>query len=75
MYRRPVNKEAKNQTILFLLTIDRLLADKRRIILEPVHEKGIGKLLQELPLVEAVINHEVVTQSRFIDLSHQDPAE
>ncbi len=52
-----------------------LLAEKRRIILEPDHEKSIRKVLQELPLREAVINHEVAIQSRFIDLPHQDPAD
>ncbi|MBE9581054.1 MAG: type II toxin-antitoxin system VapC family toxin [Proteobacteria bacterium] len=52
-----------------------LLAEKRRIILEPDHEKSIRKVLQELPLREAVINHEVAIQSRFVDLPHQDPAD
>lgn len=52
-----------------------LLAEKRRIILEADHEKSIRKMLQKLPLREAVINHEVAIQSRYVDLPHQDPAD
>jgi len=50
-----------------------LLAEKRRIILEADHEKSVRKMLQKLPLREAVINHEVAIQSRYVDLPHQDP--
>ncbi len=50
-----------------------LLAEKRRIILEADHEKSVRKMLQKLPIREAVINHEVAIQSRFVDLPHQDP--
>ncbi|MBC8456482.1 MAG: type II toxin-antitoxin system VapC family toxin [Deltaproteobacteria bacterium] len=52
-----------------------LLAEKRRIILEADHEKSVRKMLQKLPLREAVINHEVAIQSRYVDLPHQDPAD
>ena len=36
-----------------------LLAEKRRISLEADHEMSIRKMLQNLPLREAVINQEV----------------
>jgi PIN domain nuclease of toxin-antitoxin system len=52
-----------------------LLAEKQRIILEADHETSIRKMLQELPLREAVINQEVAIQSRYIDLPHEDPAD
>jgi len=52
-----------------------LLAEKGRIALKGDHKKGIRKMLQELPLREAVINQEVAIQSRYIDLPHQDPAD
>ena len=52
-----------------------LLAEKGRITLKGDHKKRIRKMLQELPLREAVINQEVAIQSRYIDLPHQDPAD
>ena len=52
-----------------------LLAEKQQIILRADHEKSIRKMLQKLPLREAVINHEVAIQSRYVDLPHQDPAD
>jgi len=52
-----------------------LLAEKRRIILEADHEMSVRKMLQNLPLREAVINQEVAIQSRSVDLPHQDPAD
>jgi len=52
-----------------------LLAEKRRIILKADHEKSIRKMLQNLPLREAVINQEVAIQSRYVDLPHKDPAD
>ena len=52
-----------------------LLAEKGRIALKGDHKKRIRKILQGLPLREAVINQEVAIQSRYIDLPHQDPAD
>ena len=52
-----------------------LLAEKGRIALKGDRKKCIRKMLQELPLREAVINQEVAIQSRYIDLPHQDPAD
>ena len=52
-----------------------LLAEKGRVILGDDHKNGIRKLLQKLPLREAVINQEVAIQSRYVDLPHQDPVD
>ena len=52
-----------------------LLAEKQRVILETDHKMSIRKILQNLPLREAVINQEVAIQSRYVDLPHQDPAD
>ena len=52
-----------------------LLAEKQRVILETEHKMSIRKILQNLPLREAVINQEVAIQSRYVDLPHQDPAD
>jgi PIN domain nuclease of toxin-antitoxin system len=52
-----------------------LLAEKGRIELKGDHKKCIRKMVQELPLREAVINQEVAIQSRYVDLPHQDPAD
>ena len=52
-----------------------LLAEEGRIELKGDRKKCIRKMLQELPLREAVINQEVAIQSRYIDLPHQDPAD
>ncbi len=52
-----------------------LLAEKRRIILETDHKMSVRKMLQSLPLREAVINQEIAIQSRYVDLPHQDPAD
>ena len=52
-----------------------ILAEKKRIILEADHKTSIRKILQNLSLREAVINHEVAIQSRYVDLPHQDPAD
>jgi len=52
-----------------------LLAEKRRVIIEADHKMSIRKMLQNLPLKEAVINQEVAIQSRYVDLPHQDPAD
>jgi len=52
-----------------------LLAEKGRILLEADHRMSIRKMLQNLPLREAVINQEIAIQSRYVDLPHQDPAD
>ena len=52
-----------------------LLAEKGRVILEADHKMSIRKMLQSLPIREAVINQEVAIQSRYVALSHQDPAD
>lgn len=52
-----------------------LLAEKGRLALKGDQKKRIRKMLQELPLREAVINQEVAIQSRYIDLPHQDPTD
>lgn len=52
-----------------------LLAEKGRIILEADNKMSIRKMLQGLPLREAVINQEIAIQSRYVDLPHQDPAD
>ena len=52
-----------------------MLAEKGRIELKLDPQVFIRKLLQRLPLREAVINQEVVIQSRIVDIPHQDPAD
>jgi PIN domain nuclease of toxin-antitoxin system len=52
-----------------------LLAEKGRVILEADHKMSIRKMLQSLPIREAVINQEVAIQSRYVALPHQDPAD
>ena len=52
-----------------------LLAEKGRVILEADHKMSIRKMLQSLPIREAVINQEVAIQSRYVALPHQDPVD
>ncbi|UCE52754.1 MAG: type II toxin-antitoxin system VapC family toxin [Desulfobacterales bacterium] len=52
-----------------------LLAEKGHISLGSEIEKSIRDIFQKIPFTEAPINLEVAIQSRFVNLSHQDPAD
>ncbi len=52
-----------------------ILAEKRRISLQPNTSEWINLSLQNLEIREAVLNHEIAILSREIALSHQDPAD
>ena len=52
-----------------------ILAEKRRISLQPNTSEWINLSLQNLETREAVLNHEIAILSREISLSHQDPAD
>ena len=52
-----------------------ILEEKGRIVLGQKPQQYIQSMFQKLPLKEAVINKEVVIQSRNVDLPHQDPSD
>jgi len=52
-----------------------ILAEKRRISLQPNTSEWINLSLQNLETREAVLNHEIAILSREIALPHQDPAD
>lgn len=52
-----------------------LLAEKKRVVLEPNPEVWIKDSLEQLDIVEAPLSYEVMILSRKLDLVHQDPAD
>jgi PIN domain nuclease of toxin-antitoxin system len=52
-----------------------VLAEKRRIVLEPDAPAWIRNVLGTLPLAEAALTHEVAIQSRLVDIPHRDPVD
>lgn len=52
-----------------------LLAEQARISFGADIVKGVRDIFRRIPLKEATINQEVAIQSRFVKLSHQDPAD
>ncbi len=52
-----------------------LLAEKKRVVLEPNPEAWIKDSLGQLEIVEAPLSYEVMILSRKLDLVHQDPAD
>jgi PIN domain nuclease of toxin-antitoxin system len=52
-----------------------LLAEKKRIQLQPDPAGWIQRLLDTIPFREAPLTHAVALMSRHIDLSHQEPAD
>jgi PIN domain nuclease of toxin-antitoxin system len=52
-----------------------ILAEKRRVSLQPNTSEWINLSLQKLETREAVLNHEIAILSREIALPHQDPAD
>ena len=52
-----------------------LLAEKKRIQLQPDPAGWIQCLLDTIPFRKAVVTHAVALMSRRIDLAHQDPAD
>jgi len=52
-----------------------ILAEKRRVILNPYPATWIRNVQATLPFREAPLNNEVAIQSRVVDLPHQDPAD
>ena len=52
-----------------------LLAEEGRIEFSSDPQTSVRRMLDRLPLKEAVVNREVAIQSRNVDLPHQDPAD
>jgi PIN domain nuclease of toxin-antitoxin system len=52
-----------------------LLAEKKRVVLEPNPEAWIRDSLGQLGILEAPLSYEVAILSRKLDLVHQDPAD
>ncbi len=52
-----------------------MLAEKKRVVLEPNPEAWIKDSLERLDIVEAPLSYEVMILSRKLDLVHQDPAD
>jgi PIN domain nuclease of toxin-antitoxin system len=52
-----------------------VLAEKGRISLNKEPKKWITKVLKQLPFREASLNFHVAMESRYISVSHQDPAD
>jgi len=70
-------ENAQNELWLSPITVweTLVLARKKRLVLMPTAEQWIHRALQELPLREAFINHEVAVRSETITLGHDDPAD
>lgn len=52
-----------------------VLARKKRLILESTPEQWVRRALNELPVREAPMSHEVAIRSEALRLSHKDPAD
>jgi PIN domain nuclease of toxin-antitoxin system len=52
-----------------------VLARKKRIILESTPEQWVRRALNDLPVREAPMSHEVAIQSEALRLNHNDPAD
>jgi len=52
-----------------------MLAQRKRVILTPDAEAWVRESLEQVPVHEAPINHEIAIESRLIDLEHDDPAD
>lgn len=52
-----------------------LLAERKRLQLQPDPARWIEHLLATIPFREAPLTHAVALMSRRIDLAHQDPAD
>ena len=52
-----------------------VLARKKRIVLDGGSEQWVRRALNELPVREAPMTHEVAIQSEALRLGHKDPAD
>ena len=52
-----------------------VLARKKRVILESTPEQWVRRALNELPVREAPMTHEVAIRSEALRLHHNDPAD
>lgn len=52
-----------------------ILVEKGHVILDADPTAWIRNVVREIPLKEALINHEVAIRSRTVELPHQDPAD
>ncbi len=52
-----------------------VLAERGRLRLDAEPRAWVREALEEAPLEEAVLNHEVALRSREVALPHQDPAD
>ena len=52
-----------------------VLARKKRIVLEPTAEQWVRRALQDLPVRDAPMTHDVAIRSESLRTSHKDPAD
>ena len=52
-----------------------ILEQKGRIQLQPDPVRWLDQVFENLPFLEAPLNHQVAIQSRLLDLTHQDPVD
>lgn len=52
-----------------------VLARKKRIVLEPTAEQWVRRALQDLPVRDAPMTHDVAIWSESLRASHKDPAD
>ena len=52
-----------------------MLAQRKRVVLTPDAEAWVRESLEQVPVHEASLNHEIAIESRSIDLDHDDPAD
>ena len=52
-----------------------LLAERRRLALQPDPSRWLQEALAVSPVAEAPLNFDIALASRTIDLAHQDPAD
>lgn len=52
-----------------------ILAERGRLVLQHEPAAWLRRVLGEIPIKEAPLNHEVAIRSREVDLPHQDPAD
>ena len=69
------NKE--NELFISPITIweTMILAEKGRIVLDLSPKDWIKEALEQSPVKEAKLSHEIAVRSRLIELPHKDPAD
>lgn len=52
-----------------------MLAHRKRVVLTPDAQTWVRESLEQVPVREAPLNHEIAIESRSIDFDHDDPAD